>query len=258
LPRFIPATPVEPGVHPQAVIGAGATLGPGVSIGALAVLGSRVSLGARCRLGPGVVIDDDVVVGDDCVLGANVVCHSGTRLGNRVVLKAGAVIGGQGFGFLPSSEGHQTIPHVGACILEDDVEIGSNSTVDRGSLDDTVIGRGTKIDHLVHVGHNVRIGERCLLMATAALAGSVRVGHRVIVAGGVGIADHVRVGDGAMISARSTVIRDVPPAGVYGGYPARPHREFLRAQAALYRMTPLAKDLETLVIERKHRGQTND
>jgi UDP-3-O-[3-hydroxymyristoyl] glucosamine N-acyltransferase len=258
LPRFIAPTVVIPGIHPTSVIGARVQLGPDVALGPNVVLGEGVSIGSRSRLGAGVVIEHDVAIGDDCVLGANVVCHEGTRLGNRVVLKAGAVIGGQGFGYLPSPEGHQKIPHVGACILEDEVEIGSSSTVDRGSIDDTVIGRGTKIDNLVHVAHNSRIGERCLLMATTGLAGSVRIGNHVIVAGGVGIADHVRVGDGATISARSTVICDIPAKSVYGGYPARPHREFLRAQAALYRMSPLAKDLETLVTERKHRGPTND
>ena len=258
LPRFVMPTPVDPGVHSTAVIGDGARLGPDVSIGPHVVLGRNVTLGARSRLAAGVVVESGVTIGDDCTLGANVVCHEGTRIGNRVVLKAGAVIGGQGFGYLPSPQGHQKIPHVGACILEDEVEIGSNSTVDRGSLDDTVIGRGTKIDNLVHVAHNIRIGERCLLMATTGLAGSVRIGNQVIIAGGVGIADHVRIGDGATISARSTVISDVAPQAVYGGYPARPHREFLRAQAALYKMTSMARDLETLVTERRQRAQTND
>ena len=258
LPRFVLPAAADVGVHPSAVIGNDVKLGPEVAVGPHVAIGPGASVGARSRLAAGVVIERSVVIGEDCVLGANVVCHEGTRLGNRVVLKAGAVIGGQGFGYLPTTEGHQKIPHNGACILEDDVEVGSNSTVDRGSLDDTVIGRGTKIDNLVHVAHNIRIGERCLLMATTGLAGSVRIGNQVIVAGGVGIADHVRVGDGAMISARSTVIRDIPAKSVYGGYPARPHREFLRAQAALYKLTSLARDLETLVTERKHRAQTND
>jgi UDP-3-O-[3-hydroxymyristoyl] glucosamine N-acyltransferase len=166
-----------------------------------------------------------------------------------VVLKAGAVIGGVGFGFLPSDSGHGRIPHLGRCILEDDVEVGSHSCVDRGSFEDTVIGRGTKIDNLVHVGHNVRMGNRCLVMATVGIAGSVRIGNDVVIAGGVGIADHAQVGDGATISARSVVFGPsrIASGAVVGGYPARSHREFLRAQAALYRLTPLVDSLEALV-----------
>jgi UDP-3-O-[3-hydroxymyristoyl] glucosamine N-acyltransferase len=258
LPRFVPPVARTAGVHATAVLGAGVTLGADVAIGPHVVLGRGVSVGARSTLEAGVVIGDDVTIGDDCLLGATVVCHPGTRLGNRVVLKAGAVIGGQGFGFLPSAEGHQKIPHVGACIIEDDVEIGSSTCVDRGSIDDTVIGRGTKIDNLVHVAHNCRIGARCLLMACAGIAGSTRLGDEVIIAGAGGVSDHCNVGDRARVAASSTVIGDVPDGATYSGYPARPHREFLRSQATLRRLSPLAKDLENLVHERKHRAQTND
>jgi UDP-3-O-[3-hydroxymyristoyl] glucosamine N-acyltransferase len=258
LPRFVPPPTKVPGVHPTAVLGPGVTLGPEVAIGPHVVLGRGVSVGARTSLEAGVVIGDEVMIGEDCLLGATVVCHQGTRLGNRVVLKAGAVIGGQGFGFLPSVQGHQKIPHVGACILEDDVEIGSNSCVDRGSIDDTVIGRGTKIDNLVHVAHNCRIGARCLLMACAGIAGSTRLGDEVIIAGAGGVSDHCNVGNRVRVAASSTVIGDVPDGETYSGYPARPHREFLRSQATLRRLSPLAKDLENLVHERKHRAQKND
>ena len=161
---FPPPTP-PPTIDPTARIGSGTELGADVSLGPFVVLGRGVRLGDRCRLGEGVVVGDGVAVGDETRMDARVVCYAGARIGRRVVLKAGAVIGGDGFGYLSRGGRHERIPHVGGCLIGDDVEIGSNSTVDRGSLDDTVIGQGTKLDNLVHVGHNVRIGERCLLMA---------------------------------------------------------------------------------------------
>jgi UDP-3-O-[3-hydroxymyristoyl] glucosamine N-acyltransferase len=148
------------------------------------------------------------------------------------VLKAGAVIGGEGFGYLSR------------CIIGDDVEIGSNSCVDRGSLDDTIIGPGTKLDNLVHVGHNARIGERCLLMAGVGIAGSTRLGNDVILAGHVGVTDHLTIGDRVHVAAKSGVISNVPADSVLSGNPARPNRQVLRAQAALYRLAPLVGELE--------------
>jgi UDP-3-O-[3-hydroxymyristoyl] glucosamine N-acyltransferase len=180
-------------------------------------------------------------------MGPGVVCYGGSQIGSRVVLQAGAVIGGDGFGYRPTGGGHARIPHVGGCIVEDEVEIGSNSCVDRGSIDDTVVGRGTKVDNLVHVAHNVRIGARCLLMAGVGVAGSTRVGDDVILAGHVGVTDHLVIGDRARIAAKSAVFGDVPPGAVLGGHPARGHRQFLRAQAAMYRLAKIVDELERLL-----------
>jgi len=225
-----------------------------VSIGPFVVLGRNVRLGARCRLAQGVSVGDGVVVGDDTTLGPGVVCYAGTRIGSRVVLKAGAVLGGDGFGYLSDGKGHARIPHVGGCILEDEVEVGSNTCIDRGSIDDTVVGRGTKLDNLVQVGHNVRIGERCLIMAGVGIAGSTRVGNEVILAGHVGVTDHLAIGDRARIAAKSAIFGDVPAGASFSGHPARPHRQFLRAQAAMYRLAAIVDELERLVPERARHG----
>jgi UDP-3-O-[3-hydroxymyristoyl] glucosamine N-acyltransferase len=248
---LFPPAEVAPGVDQTARIGPGCVLGADVTIGPFVVLGRNVRLGDRCRVAEGVSLGDGVTVGEDSVIGPRAVCYRDSRIGRRVVLKAGAVIGGDGFGYLSDGKGHRRIPHAGICIIEDDVEIGSNSTVDRGSVDDTVVGRGTKLDNLVHVGHNVQIGERCLLMAGVGVAGSTRLGNDVILAGHVGVTDHLTIADGARIAAKSAVFGDIPAGASFSGHPARPHRQFLRAQAALYRITPLIADLERLVPSRK-------
>lgn len=243
-PELAPAS-----IDPSARIAPTAVLGPDARVAAYVTIGARVRIGARVTIEPGAMIGDDVQLGDDCRLGPNVVCYAGARLGNRVTLKAGAVVGGAGFGFLRGNDGHRKMPHLGACILEDDVEIGSASCVDRGSFEDTVIGRGTKIDNLVQVGHNVQIGPRCLIMATTGIAGSCRIGSDVVIAGGVGVADHVTIGDRAVVGAKSVVFGpgQVPPDAAVSGYPARPHRAFLRAQAALYRLPALIDAIEAMV-----------
>jgi UDP-3-O-[3-hydroxymyristoyl] glucosamine N-acyltransferase len=247
---MFPAAPAPPGVDPTVRLGPGVELGAEVSIGPFSVLGAGVRMGPRCHLAERVSLGAGVVVGADSLIGPGAVCYPGSRLGSRVVLKAGAVIGGDGFGYLSSAAGHSRIPHVGGCILEDEVEVGSHSCVDRGSIDDTVVGRGTKLDNLVHVGHNVRIGARCLLMAGVGVAGSTRLGDDVILAGHVGVTDHLTIGDRARVAAKSAVFGDVAAGTSISGHPARPHRQFLRAQAALYRLAPIISDVERLVPKR--------
>lgn len=209
-------------------------------------IGRGVRLGRRVRLGAGVTLGDDVHIGDDSELAAHVVCGPGTRIGARCRINPGAVLGASGFGFVSDRGGHSRIPHIGRCILEDDVEIGANSCVDRGSIGDTVIGAGTKLDNLVHVGHNARLGARCLVMGGSVIAGSADIGNDVIVAGHAAIGGHFRVGDRVRIGAKAGVISEVPDDGTVSGFPARPHRQFLRAQAALYRLARISSRLEEL------------
>jgi UDP-3-O-[3-hydroxymyristoyl] glucosamine N-acyltransferase len=249
MPVLYPEPPWVPGVHPSAIIGAGARWDDPVEIGPHAVLGRDVRLGRNVRIGPGCVVGDGVVIGDETQLFPNVVCYPGTTVGRRVLLHAGVRLGSDGFGYVRGERGeqHKKIPHVGRCIIEDDVEIGANSTVDRGSVDDTVVGTGTKIDNLVQVGHNVRLGARCLVMAGVGIGGSTVIGDDVILAGQVGVIDHLVLGKGVRVGAKAGVFGDVDPGSIVSGVPARNHREVLRAQAAMFRLARIADQLEGLV-----------
>jgi len=173
--------------------------------------------------------------------------YSGTEIGPRVRVHAGARLGSDGFGYVYRDGAHVKIPHVGRCLIESDVEIGANTTIDRGSIDDTVIGAGTKIDNLVMVAHNVRIGRLCLLMAQVGIAGSVRVEDGCILAGQVGVSGHLTIGRGARLAAQAGVFGSIPAGETWSGYPARPHREALRAQAAMFKLPSLIRALERLV-----------
>ena len=249
LPVLYPQAVWEAGVHATAAIGRRTTWQEPVAIGPHVSLGSDVQLGRNVRLGAGCVLGDGVAVGDDTQLYPGVTLYAGTALGKRVIVHAGAVLGSDGFGYVPGKggEAHRKIPHVGRCLIGDDVEIGANTCIDRGSIDDTVIGSGTKIDNLVHIAHNVRVGARCLIMALAGIAGSVQVEDDVIIAGQVGIADHLTIGRGARLLVQSGYIANVPAETTMFGTPARPHREFLRAQAAMYRLSKIINELEALV-----------
>ncbi|HSA54719.1 MAG TPA: UDP-3-O-(3-hydroxymyristoyl)glucosamine N-acyltransferase [Gemmatimonadaceae bacterium] len=247
LPRLYRAPRRAPGVHVTASIGRGARVGRDASIAPYAVIGDGARVGDSVTIGAHAVIGEDVVVGDECQLFPHVTLYSGTILGARVVIHAGARIGSDGFGYVFHEGAHAKIPHVGRCIVEDDVEIGANTTVDRGSIDDTVIGAGTKIDNLVQIAHNVRVGRLCLLMAQVGVAGSVRIGDGCILAGQVGVSGHHEIGDGARLAAQAGVFGDIPAGETWSGYPARPHRESLRAHAALFRLAGLMKRLERLL-----------
>ena len=251
LPVLYPEAAWMPGIHPTAVIGRGATWSDPVAIGPYVVLGQDVRLGKNVRIGAGCTLGDGVVVGDDVQLFPQVTCYSGTVLGDRVIAHAGARLGSDGFGYIPGGQGraHRKIPQVGRCLIGDDVEIGANTTVDRGSVDDTVVGAGTKIDNLVQIAHNVHVGERCLIAAMAGIAGSTHVGDEVFLGGQVGIADHVTIGSGVRVTVQGGVIGNLPDGAMVTGMPARDHKEFMRAQAALYRLAKIVRELETLVHE---------
>ena len=247
LPELYPAAPRERGVHPTAIIGRGAQLGEGAAIGPYAVIGEDVQLGDEVAVGAHATIGAGVTIGARSWLADGVTLYAGTVLGERVRVHAGSRLGCDGFGYVPGEAGHRKIPHVGRCIIGDDVEIGANSTIDRGSVDDTVIGAGTKIDNLVHVAHNVRIGRLCLIMAQVGIAGSVHMGDGCILAGQVGVSGHHNIGAGARLAAQAGVFGDIPAGETWSGYPARPHGEQLRAHAALFKLSGLLRRIEKLL-----------
>jgi UDP-3-O-[3-hydroxymyristoyl] glucosamine N-acyltransferase len=227
-------------IHASAIVPASVQLGKGAAVGARAVLGEQVKIGDGTIIGAGCVIGDGAEIGSDCRLDANVILYSGTRLGNRVVVQAGAVLGSEGFGYVRDLETgrYEQFPQVGKLVIEDEVEIGANSTVDRGALDETRIRRGTKIDNLVQVGHNVQIGRDVVIAAQTGLSGSAVVEDNVIIGGQVGIADHVRIEEGAILGAQSGIPTKKVIRGkgvVFWGTPARPIREYLKELAFLAR-----------------------
>jgi UDP-3-O-[3-hydroxymyristoyl] glucosamine N-acyltransferase len=199
-------------------------------------------------IGPGAFVGSDVEIGADAVLHPNAVVYERCRLGDRCVLHAGAVVGSDGFGYVWDGARQRKVPQVGIARLEDDVEVGANATIDRATLGETVVGRGTKIDNLVQVGHNVVIGEHSLLCGQAGVAGSTRIGRRVTLAGQAGIADHVTIGDGAIATAQSGVVTGgrIEAGAVVSGMPAAPHREFLKRSAWVARLPELARRVGSL------------
>jgi len=229
------------GVHPSAVVDPGAKLGAHVSIDAHAVIGRNVRIGARTRIGPGSVLFDDVEIGEDCELVSRVTVYSKTRLGRRVLVHAGAVLGSDGFGFARDEKtgAYHKFPQIGRLEIGDDVEIGANSTIDRAALDATVIADGAKLDNMVHIGHNVHVGRNVVISAQTGVAGSSVIEQNVVIAGQVGIADHVRIEEGAILGAQCGVPSGKVIRGkgiVFWGTPARPIRDYLKELAALARL----------------------
>lgn len=231
---FYPAQAFTPGVHESAVVET-PHCHPLSSIGALAYVGESARLGEACWIGAQANIGRDVEIGRNCRIGERVVLCDGVRLGDGVVVHPGAVVGADGYGFFQPGRGqpHQKIPQVGSVVIENDVEIGANVTIDRGTLGNTVIGEGTKIDNLVQIGHNVQVGKRCLIVAQVGISGSTQIGNDVILAGQTGVAGHLQIGDGVIASGKTGITRDVPAGQHVSGHPAMEHRAYLHWQAAL-------------------------
>ena len=244
---FAPPVPRPPeGIDPAARVANSASLGQGVAVGANAFVGERARVGARTVLHPGVYVGDDAVVGDDCVLFPNVVVRERVTLGSRVVVHAGSVLGSDGFGYRWDGTRHAKVPQIGTVVVEDDVEIGSCVCVDRAKFAATRIGRGTKIDNLVQIAHNVQVGPHCIIVGHVGIAGSAKLGAGVVLGGQVAVRDHVSIGDGTMVAATSAIAEDVPPKSFMSGTPALPHRQSLREQAAMRRLPDLVVQVRKL------------
>jgi UDP-3-O-[3-hydroxymyristoyl] glucosamine N-acyltransferase len=230
-----PACRPPQGVHASAVIAASASFGRSVAIGPHVSIGERVCIGQHSQIMAGCVVMDDVRIGSDCLIYPNCVVREGVQIGDRVILQPGVVLGGDGYGFVWDGSRHFKIPQLGTVVIEDDVEIGANCTIDRGRFTATRIGRGTKIDNLVMVAHNVQVGRDCLLVAQSGISGSTRLGNRVTLAGQVGIVGHIEIGDDVTVLGQSMVTKNIERPGAYAGSPARPAQLWQRAIAGFYR-----------------------
>jgi len=247
LPLFAVSIPQPPpGIHRTAQIASTAVIPPNAAIGPNVIVGQGTRLGARCVLHANVVLSDQVVLGDGCQFFPNVVVRERVTVGNRVTIHAGSVIGMDGFGYRWDGKQHVKVPHIGTVTIEDDVEIGACVCIDRGKFGVTRIGRGTKMDNLVQVGHNVQIGPHCIIVGQVGLAGSCRLGAGVVLGGQAAVRDHIEMGDGAMAAACSAVAENVEAKMIVSGTPAIPHRQSLREQAALRQLPDLRVQVRKL------------
>jgi len=237
----------EPGIHPTTVVSPSAKVGKDVAIGAFAIVGDEVEIGEKTVIFPSVVIYPGVKIGKETIIHSHVSIREGVRIGNRVLIHNGAVVGSDGFGYLQSQDrSHIKIPQVGTVVIEDDVEIGANTTIDRGALGETIIKKGVKIDNLVQIAHNIEIGEHSILAAQVGIAGSVKIGKHVLMGGQVGVGDHLEIGDNVILAAKTGVTNDIAAGSTVAGYPHLDINVWRKTRALLPQLYDLVKDIKRL------------
>ncbi|MFW5985830.1 MAG: UDP-3-O-(3-hydroxymyristoyl)glucosamine N-acyltransferase [Halanaerobiales bacterium] len=248
---FAPVPFLKPGIHPAAIIAENAVIGEGVSIHPGVVVDEKAIIGEKVILAPGVYVGKNTEIGDNTVIHPNAVIEYDSIIGSDVIIHGGTVIGSDGYGFVTHEKGHHKIPQLGNVIIEDRVEIGANVTIDRGTSGPTVVGRGSKIDNLVQIAHNVKLGAECLIIAQVGIAGSAELGRRVTMAGKAGAVGHIKIGENTTIASKSLVTKTLPAGVFYSGNPARDHHEELKIQAARRKMPDVIKRLKELEKELK-------
>ena len=246
LELLYPSLIEKEGIHKSAVVGENVKIAPRVSIGANAYIGDNTEIGPETIIHAGVVVYRNVIIGANSIIHANSVIHSGSKIGDACVINSNAVIGGEGFGFIPTSNGWKKMPQVGKVILRNKVEIGSGSTIDRPSVGETIIGEDTKIDNLVQIGHGVTIGSGCAMAAQVGIAGGAKIGDEVILAGQVGISNKVKVGDRVIASSKTGIIQNVEAGKVVSGFPAIPNKLWLRCSANFKKLPEIAKAIREI------------
>ncbi len=246
LPLFYPEPTYVPGIHPTAVVAPSAKVDASAHIGPQCVVGEGASIGPRAVLLAQVYVGPQCVVGEETLLFPHVALYAGTSLGHRVRIHAGTVIGSDGFGYVQDGGIHRKVPQIGNVIIRDDVEIGANVTVDRGALGPTVIGKGTKIDNLVQIAHNVNIGEHCIVVSQVGISGSTRLGDYVVIAGQAGLAGHLKIGNRVTVAAQSGVMNSIPDGEKWFGYPAQPDRQMKRQIIAAQQLPELVRRVAEL------------
>ena len=246
LPLFYPEPTYVPGIHPTAVVAPSAKVDASAHIGPQCVVGEGASIGPRAVLLAQVYVGPQCVVGEETLLFPHVALYAGTSLGHRVRIHAGTVIGSDGFGYVQDGGIHRKVPQIGNVIIRDDVEIGANVTVDRGALGPTVIGKGTKIDNLVQIAHNVNIGEHCIVVSQVGISGSTRLGDYVVIAGQAGLAGHLKIGNRVTVAAQSGVMNSIPDGEKWFGYPAQPERQMKRQIIAAQQLPELVRRVAEL------------